>query len=66
MKIHRIVPPAHDPAICPECGEVLIVVGISSQPDALRFVPAHPDMVTPYIECAASLKIIKDGNILVD
>ena len=64
MKI--IGPPPHDPAICPACGELIITVGIRSGADALRFVPPHPDMETPYIDCAASAKTIKGGKILVD
>lgn len=39
------------PMICPACGELIIVW---PQSDGCTLViPAHPDLVTPFVSCAA-------------
>lgn len=51
------------PAICPLCGE-LVIVWIEN--GCTLVVPVHPDAVTPWTECVASARAIRNGKILQD
>lgn len=48
-----------EPAICPACGELVIVTGTCT-----LIVPPHLDRVMPGTSCVASARAIKDGKIL--
>lgn len=54
-----------EPAICPACGELIIIWGIGSFSTGL-VIPTHTDAVTPWAECAASAHVLLDGKILQD
>lgn len=48
--------------ICPHCGELVVI-----WPDWFKntmVVPAHPDRVMPFEECAASARATKAGRII--
>ncbi len=52
-----------EPAICPACGELIVICRSGSF--SIGFdIPAHPDAITPWVECAASGHVILDGKIL--
>lgn len=50
------------PIICPECGELVIVMPGGS---FTLVVPEHQDRVTPFEECVASARVIAGGRMLM-
>lgn len=51
------------PIICPACGELLIAWPDTDETTLV--VPAHPDRVMPFVDCAASAHAMKAGKILL-
>jgi hypothetical protein len=52
------------PEICPLCGE--LVIAFSFDAGCTLVVPIHPDAVTPWVDCSASARAIRDGKIFQD
>lgn len=46
-----------EPAICPACGELIVVRG---ETDTDLTAPVHPDRVEPWLECAASDRAMRE------
>ncbi len=47
--------------ICPACGE--LVIAFPGDTDNTLAVPAHPDRLTPFVECAVRAHAIPAGKI---
>ncbi len=48
------------PIICPACGELIIV-----RPETdgrVLVVPAHPDRITPFVDCVVNARVTAGGN----